>query len=123
MDVPDGAASSSLQQQPQQQQQQHLGPMKQSQQQQQQQSQLEEVLAAEGEYAKNYNTLHHIGKGAFGFVKVARKLDDGQTVNLGDLSQSQIYTTDVKLILTNLSSLLFLHKLIEVISGCSSLHL
>jgi len=64
VDVPDGAGPASQQQQ------------------QQQQSQMEEVLAAEGEYAKNYNTLHHIGKGAFGFVKVARKLDNGQMVRL-----------------------------------------
>ena len=42
--------------------------------------QSEEVLAVEGEYANNYSTLNPIGKGAFGFVKVAKKLDDGQMV-------------------------------------------
>ncbi len=48
----------------------------------QQQPQPEEMLAVEGEYASNYTTLNHIGKGAFGFVKVAKKLDDGQLVSL-----------------------------------------
>ena len=39
------------------------------------QTKAEEVLAIEGEYALNYENLRPIGKGAFGFVWMARKLD------------------------------------------------
>lgn len=36
----------------------------------------EETLATEGEYSDSYDTLGPIGRGAFGFVKLARKRDD-----------------------------------------------
>ncbi|KAM9615693.1 PAS domain-containing serine/threonine-protein kinase isoform 2-T3 [Morphnus guianensis] len=41
---------------------------------------LEGLRACEGEYAKNYNTLHLIGKGSFGFVWTARGKKDHQEV-------------------------------------------
>ncbi len=37
----------------------------------------------EGEYGKHYNTLHSLGKGAFGFVRIAQKKDDGLLVSEG----------------------------------------
>ena len=40
----------------------------------------EEQLAMEGEYMLNYNTLKPIGKGAFGFVRLAQHLADGTMV-------------------------------------------
>ena len=42
----------------------------------------EETLATEGEYSDSYDTLGPIGRGAFGFVKLARKRDDELLVNL-----------------------------------------
>ncbi|NWW85951.1 PASK kinase, partial [Rhynochetos jubatus] len=41
---------------------------------------LEGLRACEGEYAKNYSTLHLIGKGSFGFVWTARSKKDHQEV-------------------------------------------
>uniref|UniRef100_A0A663EBA7 non-specific serine/threonine protein kinase n=1 Tax=Aquila chrysaetos chrysaetos TaxID=223781 RepID=A0A663EBA7_AQUCH len=41
---------------------------------------LEGLRACEGEYAKNYNTLHLIGKGSFGFVCTAKGKKDHQEV-------------------------------------------
>lgn len=46
------------------------------------QAKSEEFVAMEGEYALNYETLHPLGKGAFGFVKVAKKLDDNELVHM-----------------------------------------
>ena len=40
----------------------------------------EEVLAMEGEYINNYTTLTPIGKGAFGFVRLAQHKDEGTMV-------------------------------------------
>ena len=50
------------------------------QQQQQQQAAVEEQLAMEGEYSLNYNTYRYIGKGAFGFVRLAQKVDSDSMV-------------------------------------------
>lgn len=36
----------------------------------------EETVAMEGAYALNYDTLKPLGKGAFGFVRLARRKDD-----------------------------------------------
>lgn len=44
------------------------------------QKQAEEMVAMEGEYSKNYNTLRPIGKGAFGFVRLAQKISDNSMV-------------------------------------------
>ncbi len=41
----------------------------------QQQQQVEELIAMEGEYSLSYSTLQPVGKGAFGFVRLAKKLD------------------------------------------------
>ena len=41
---------------------------------------LEEVTACRGEYGRMYNTLKSIGKGAFGFVKLAERKADKQMV-------------------------------------------
>jgi PAS domain-containing serine/threonine kinase len=41
---------------------------------------LEEIMACRGDYEKTYDTLKSIGKGAFGFVKLARKRSDKQMV-------------------------------------------
>ena len=41
----------------------------------------EEVLAMEGEYSVNYETLSSIGKGAFGFVRLAQRIEDGMVVS------------------------------------------
>ena len=48
----------------------------------QQQQATEELIAMEGEYKLNYNTLRPIGKGAFGFVRLAQKLDNKSLVCL-----------------------------------------
>lgn len=40
----------------------------------------------EGEYNLNYNTLRPVGKGAFGFVRLAQKLDDNSMVSRLHLS-------------------------------------
>lgn len=40
----------------------------------------EEVLAMEGEYNNSYITLTPIGKGAFGFVRLAQHKNDGNMV-------------------------------------------
>ncbi len=37
----------------------------------------------EGEYSRFYETLHPLGKGAFGFVRIAQKKDDGLMVSKG----------------------------------------
>ena len=42
----------------------------------------EEVLAMEGEYSVNYDTLSSIGKGAFGFVRLAQRKDGGSMVSV-----------------------------------------
>jgi len=54
-------------------------PLPQSQQQLQLQ-QAEELIAMEGEYSLNYTTLQPIGKGAFGFVRLAQKIEDQSMV-------------------------------------------
>ena len=41
----------------------------------------EEVLAGRGEYSQKYDTLASIGKGAFGFVKLAQRKCDGLEVS------------------------------------------
>ena len=41
---------------------------------------LEEVIACRGDYERTYDTLKSIGKGAFGFVKLAQKQSDKQMV-------------------------------------------
>lgn len=41
----------------------------------------EELLAMDGEYMLNYNTLKPIGKGAFGFVQLAQHIADGTMVH------------------------------------------
>lgn len=41
----------------------------------------EEILAMEGEYSVNYETLSSIGKGAFGFVRLAQRRQDGMVVS------------------------------------------
>ena len=46
----------------------------------QQQQQAEELLAMEGEYSVSYNTLRPIGKGAFGFVRLAQRIKDESMV-------------------------------------------
>ncbi len=48
-----------------------------------QQQQAEEALAMEGEYSLNYNTLRPIGKGAFGFVRLAQRIKDESMVRGG----------------------------------------
>lgn len=40
------------------------------------------MLAIEGEYHKNYETLGPIGRGAFGFVKLASRREDELMVGL-----------------------------------------
>ena len=45
------------------------------------QQQAEELLAVEGEYSLSYNTLRPLGKGAFGFVRLAQKLEDESLVS------------------------------------------
>ena len=40
----------------------------------------EEVLAMEGEYSISYDTLSSMGKGAFGFVRLAQRKEDGLLV-------------------------------------------
>ena len=40
----------------------------------------EEIVAMCGEYSLNYDTLRPVGKGAFGFVKLAQKKDDKSLV-------------------------------------------
>lgn len=40
----------------------------------------EEALAMEGEYSSSYNTLRPMGKGAFGFVRLAQKITDESMV-------------------------------------------
>ena len=47
---------------------------------QQQQQQAEDLIAMEGEYSLSYTTLKAIGKGAFGFVRIAQKIDDNSLV-------------------------------------------
>lgn len=42
----------------------------------------EEVLAMEGEYSVSYDTLSSMGKGAFGFVRLAQKKEDGLLVRM-----------------------------------------
>ncbi len=42
----------------------------------------EESVAMEGEYMLNYSTLRAIGKGAFGFVRLAQRKEDNLTVVL-----------------------------------------
>ena len=42
----------------------------------------EEILAMEGEYSISYDTLTSIGKGAFGFVRLAQRKEDGLLVSL-----------------------------------------
>ena len=42
----------------------------------------EEILAMEGEYSVCYDTLSSIGKGAFGFVRLAQKKEDGLLVRI-----------------------------------------
>ena len=42
----------------------------------------EEILAVEGEYSVNYDTLSSIGKGAFGFVRLAQRRQDGMMVSV-----------------------------------------
>lgn len=56
------------------------------------QAQSEEIVAIEGEYALNYETLHPLGKGAFGFVKVAKKLDDNQLVCTVTATKEIVFT-------------------------------
>lgn len=41
---------------------------------------LERLRAYDGEYAKKYDTLNLIGKGAFGFVRTARCKKDNKEV-------------------------------------------
>lgn len=43
---------------------------------------LEEALAMEGEYSVSYDTLSSIGKGAFGFVRLAQRKQDGLVVSV-----------------------------------------
>lgn len=42
----------------------------------------EEILAMEGEYSISYDTLSSIGKGAFGFVRLAQRKEDGLLVRI-----------------------------------------
>ena len=42
--------------------------------------QQDEQVAEEGEYSNQYDTLRPIGKGAFGFVRMAQRKDDGTAV-------------------------------------------
>ena len=42
----------------------------------------EEVLAMEGEYSISYDTLSSMGKGAFGFVRLAQRKEDGLLVRI-----------------------------------------
>ena len=42
----------------------------------------EEILAMEGEYSVSYDTLSSIGKGAFGFVRLAQRKEDGLLVSV-----------------------------------------
>ena len=42
----------------------------------------EEILAMDGEYSVNYDTLGSIGKGAFGFVRLAQRKEDGMRVSI-----------------------------------------
>ena len=42
----------------------------------------EEVLAMEGEYSISYDTLSSMGKGAFGFVRLAQRKEDGLLVRM-----------------------------------------
>ena len=37
-------------------------------------------MAEEGEYSNHYDTLRPMGKGAFGFVRMAQRRDDGTAV-------------------------------------------
>ena len=37
-------------------------------------------MAEEGEYSNHYDTLRPMGKGAFGFVRMAQRKDDGTAV-------------------------------------------
>ena len=37
-------------------------------------------MAEEGEYSNHYDTLRPMGKGAFGFVRMAQRRDDGTVV-------------------------------------------
>lgn len=50
---------------------------------QQQQQQAEDLIAMEGEYSLSYNTLRSIGKGAFGFVRIAQRIEDDSLVMKG----------------------------------------
>ena len=55
----------------------------------------EEALAMEGEYIKFYETQGPIGKGAFGFVKMARRRSDNLSVSepnprLGEQSMANL---------------------------------
>lgn len=51
----------------------------------------EEILAMEGEYSNNYVTLTPVGKGAFGFVRLAQHKDDGTMVG-GPLVVGFVYS-------------------------------
>ena len=50
----------------------------------------EEILAMDGEYSINYDTLSSIGKGAFGFVRLAQRREDGLLVRITGFSQEKI---------------------------------
>lgn len=45
---------------------------------------LEEPSPGRGEYDEKYVTHHSIGKGAFGFVKLAQRKSDGLQVSTSD---------------------------------------
>ena len=46
----------------------------------------EEILAMEGEYSVSYDTLSSMGKGAFGFVRLAQRRQEGRLVSRVDVS-------------------------------------
>ena len=51
----------------------------------------EEALATEGKYQETYETLGSIGRGAFGFVKLARRKDDSMKVSVRCCSHSHLW--------------------------------
>ena len=54
----------------------------------------EEVLAKLGEYSNHYETLGPIGHGAFGFVKLASRREDGELVSLNLAAAKHTPTND-----------------------------